>query len=101
MVGKLIKQPYEALDCSIDFGADLNLGDTITISSCTAENVITGVNSTAIVIAASPAPAVSGTKVKFRLQGGNDGDQHKITVRVENQTGEQLEADLALFVQQQ
>jgi hypothetical protein len=100
MVGILTKQPFEMIDCSIDFAADVSSG-TLTLDSCTAQNMATFADTTALVIATNPAPSVTGTVVSFRVQAGNGGENHKITVRVTQSNGDQFEADLQLSVTQQ
>jgi hypothetical protein len=100
-VGQIVKQPYEALNWTHDFSPDCQPGVTLTLISVTATNLLTAANSTSAVIAANPAPAVSGQEVLFQIQDGADGDQHKIDIRVATSAGESLEADLLLFVHQQ
>jgi hypothetical protein len=100
-VATIVKQPYEALNWAHDFSPDCQSGVTLTLVSVTATNLLTGANSTSAVIAANPAPAVSGQEVLFQVQDGADGDQHKIDIRVSTSAGELLEADLLLFVKQQ
>jgi hypothetical protein len=100
-VATITKQPYEALNWAHDFSPDCQSGVTLTLVSVTATNLLTGANSTSAVIAANPAPAVSGQEVLFQVQDGADGDQHKIDIRVSTSAGELLEADLLMFVKQQ
>ena len=97
-VGQLKKQPYEELNCAMDFSGSLATGDTITLDAFLATNSKTGAVSTSVVIAAVPPPAVDHQTVTFRVFGGADGDRHKITARVSVSTGEKLEADMDLFV---
>jgi len=100
-VGQLKKQPFEELNCAIDFSGSLAAGDTITLDAFLATNSKTGAVSTSVIIASEPAPAVDHQTVTFRVIGGADGDRHKITARVTTSTGEKLEADLDLFVKEQ
>jgi hypothetical protein len=100
-VGQIVKQPYEALNWAHDFSPDCQPGVTLSLVSVTATNLLTEANSTSAVIAANPAPTVSGQEVLFQIQDGADGDQHKIDIRVATSAAELLEADLLLFVQRQ
>ncbi len=100
-VGQLKKQPFEELNCAIDFSNSLAADDTITLDEFLATNSKTGAVSTSEVIAATPAPVVDDQTIAFRVIGGVDGDRHKITARVSVSTGEKLEADLDLFVKEQ
>ncbi|MFA5056654.1 MAG: hypothetical protein WC485_00950 [Opitutaceae bacterium] len=94
----LRKQPSEELNYAIDFSADVADGVTLTLISCTAANLTTGKDSSATVLATSPAPAVVEQTVTFRMKGGLDREHHKITVKVSTSAGEKLEADLDMFI---
>ena len=100
-VGELKKQPFEELNCAIDFSSSLVADDTITLDAFLATNSKTGAVSTSVVVAPVPAPSVDHQKVIFRVFGGADGDRHKLTARVSVSTGEKLEADLDLLVKEQ
>src|SRR5690242_1211185 len=80
--GTVVKTPDESIDVSVDFAARAS---SITLISCTSYNTRTHLNSTAAIIAASPAPAVRGTKVICRVQGGRSGEAHNISIKVSNQ----------------
>jgi hypothetical protein len=97
-IGKITKQPYEELDYAITFAKRLAAEDTIQLVSCTSTNVKTKGDSSARLIAATPAPVVSGQQVNFRLIDGTDGERHKLTVRVEASTGEKLEDDVDVHI---
>ncbi len=62
-VGQLKKQPFEELNCAIDFSNSLAADDTITLDEFLATNSKTGAVSTSEVIAATPAPAVDDQTV--------------------------------------
>lgn len=101
IVGRIRKQPFEALACAVDFQRVLATGVSIaSINSVSAVNSATGADSTATVIAASPAPAISGTEVRFHVYGGVTDDRHIITVRIVASNGEQFEAELKLIVEE-
>ena len=95
-VGTITKQPSEELNSSVDFVDIMPAGDTLTLISVTATKG--GASSTASVIATSPAPAVSGTKVTFRVIDGADCERHKITVKISDSSGEKYEADVDLMI---
>ena len=95
-VGTVTKQPSEELNSSVDFVDIMPGGDTLTLVSVTA--VKGSASSTASVLATTPAPAVAGTKVTFRVVDGTDGERHKITVKVSSSSGEKYEADVDLLI---
>jgi len=100
-INKLTKQPFEELDCAVDFAAALAPGSTIgSIFSVSALNVETGADSSAAVIATSPAPLIIGTKVQFRAKDGADGERHKISVRIVASNGEKIEAEIYIMVKE-
>ena len=94
----IVKQPWEEYDCSVDLGADLAVGETLVLDAVTAINVATSADSTAAVIATSPAPQISGTKVLWRTKDGADTEQHKITGRAHSSLGQKLEFDVLLYI---
>lgn len=95
------KTPYEAFLCSMDFAAQTGM-DSITVVSVTAVNMSNGTNSTGAVIATSPAPVVSGSKVIYMAQGGNVGEQHRVSIKVQDTTsGTQYEGFQILQIRTQ
>jgi hypothetical protein len=97
----IYKSPYEQFGVSLDFSADIGAGNTITsISAVTAVNNLTQANSTAEVIAAAPAPAISssGTAVAFEVTGGVVGESHLISVQIVTSVGEKYQGDVTLRV---
>ncbi len=98
MLGWIVKQPSEELDCSIEFAADLAVGETLVLDGVTAINIATGADSTSLVIATSPAPQISGTKLLWRTKDGLDTQQHKITAKVHTSAGQKFEVDIGLNV---
>jgi len=101
VVGRIRKQPFEVLDCAVDFQNRLATGASLaSITSVTARDTATELDSTAAVLAASPVPFISGTQVQFRVQDGVDGGRHMITVRVVTSNGEQFEADMRLIIEE-
>jgi len=100
-LGKLEKQPFEELDCAVDFKNTLAPGTSIeSIYSVTAVNAETGTSTGAAVISASPAPSISGTRVQFRAKDGVDRERHKISIRIVASNGEKIEADILLVVKE-
>ena len=97
----IYKFPYEQFAVSLDFSADIGPGNTVTsINAVTAINNLTQANSTAEVIAASPAPSISssGTAVAFEVTGGVVGETHLISVQIVSSIGEKHQADVTLRV---
>jgi hypothetical protein len=93
------KAPYEQFAVSLDFAADIGTGSTIaSITAVTATSNLTGLDSTAEVIAASPAPQVSGTAVIFEVTGGVVGETHTISVQITSSIGEKYQGDVTLRI---
>lgn len=92
------KTPYEAFNCSIDFTQVIG-ADGLTINAVVSTDLNSGADTTATVIAASPAPAIQGDTVIFRVQGGANGQSHLVGVRVtDNVTGEQFEGQITVKI---
>jgi len=97
----IYKCPFEQFAVSIDFSADVGVGSTVaSISAVTAASNLTGLDSTAEVIASSPAPAISssGTAVIFEVTGGVVGETHTVSVQVVTSLGEKYQGDITLRV---
>jgi hypothetical protein len=78
----ITKAPYDQFDVSVDFANRKTPGgEALQIDSVTAVDR-QGVDTSAAVIMASPAPAVSGTRVVFWVTGGTLGMDYLITVKV-------------------
>jgi len=95
----IYKSPYEQFAVSIDFAADIGAGNSITnVAAVTATNNLTGTDSSAEVIAAAPAPQVSGTAVGFEVTGGVAGETHTILVQIVSSIGEKYQGDMTLRI---
>ena len=97
----IYKCPFEQFAVSLDFTADVGTGNTIAnISSVTAISNLTGLDSAAEVIAATPAPTISssGTAVVFEVTGGVVGETHTISVQIVSSIGEKYQGDLTLRI---
>ena len=97
----IYKYPFEQFAVSLDFTADLGAGNTIaSVSAVSAVSNLTGQGSTAEVIAATPAPAISssGTAVVFEVSGGVVGETHTISVQVVSSIGEKYQGDVTLRI---
>jgi hypothetical protein len=95
----IYKDPYEQFGVALDFSADMGQGNGIaSITAVKAVNNLTGANSTAEVIASSPAPSISGTSVSLTVTGGVAGEIHTISVQIISSIGEQYQGDLTLRV---
>jgi len=95
------KCPFEQFEVSLDFSADIGAGNTLSsISAVTAVNDLTQTDSTAEVVAATPAPTISasGTAVVFEVTGGVVGETHLISVQIVSSVGEKYQGDLTLRV---
>jgi hypothetical protein len=95
------KSPFEQFGISLDFTADVGTGNTVaSISAVTAVNNLTQVDSTAEVIAATPAPVISttGTAVVFEVTGGVVGETHTISVQIVSSIAEKYQGDITLRV---
>jgi hypothetical protein len=93
------KYPFEQYAISLDFSADLGAGNSIAgISSIAAVNDITRLDSTSQIVAASPAPAISGTGVTLTVMGGQPGERHTLSVRVVSSIGEDYEGKATLRI---
>jgi len=101
MLPPITKQPWEEFDCSIDLAPDLAAGETLVLDTFTAVNLANGADSTALVIAALPAPQISGTKLVFRVIDGTAGQEHKLTGKVHTSAGQKFKVDLVLFIVEQ
>ena len=93
------KTPFEQFAVSLDFAADIGVGSSIaSITSVTATSNLTRLDSTASVIATSPAPAISGTGVVFTVIGGVTGERHTIAVQIVSSNGEKYQGDITLEI---
>jgi hypothetical protein len=97
----IYKTPFEQYTVSIDFSADVGAGNTVaSIAAVTAVSNLTGLDSTAEVIASLPAPGISssGTAVIFGVTGGVVGETHTISVQIVSSLGEKYQGDITLRV---
>lgn len=100
IIGSLTKQSFEAFDASIDFVNLIKGVETISLTGggVTSIKDSTGADSTSTIIALSPAAAISGTKVTFRVNAGVDTDSHTITAKVVASGGEKYAANIRLLI---
>lgn len=95
----IYKSPYEQFAVSIDFAADIGSGNSIaSINSVTATNNLSRTDSTAEVIAAAPAPQISGTAVAFEVTGGVVGEMHTLSVQIVSSIGEKYQGEITLRI---
>jgi hypothetical protein len=93
------KAPFEQFAVSLDFSADIGAGNSIaSITSVTARNNLSKLDSTAEVIASSPAPSISGTAVNFTVTGGVAGETHTIAVEIVSSIGEKYQGEVTLRI---
>ena len=97
LVPPLTKTPYEAYNCSVDFGTHMVAGDALSIVSVTA--TLAGQDRTSAVISTTPAPWIVGTSVFWQTVGGVLGAKYVVSVKVVgNPSGQQQEADVNLVI---
>jgi len=97
----IYKTPFEQFAVSVDFTAELGPGNTISsIAAVTALSNLTGLNSTAEVVAATPVPSIStsGTAVSFEVCGGVIGETHTVSVQIVSSIAEKHQRDAALRI---
>ena len=95
----IYKAPFEQFAVSLDFAADVGPGNGVaSITAVTARSNLTGLVSTAEVIASSPPPQISGTAVVFEVTGGAGGETHTILVQIVSAIGEKYQGDITLRV---
>ncbi len=95
----IYKSPYEQFAVSVDFSADIGTGNSIaSITAVTATSNLSGLDSTAEVIAASPAPAIVGTAVSLTVLSGVVGERHTISVQIVSSIGEKYQGDIILEI---
>jgi len=90
----LTKQPSESRIYAVNFSANLTTGETIVASPVP---VVTPTPSGLTIT--SVAPDSTGKKVQFRIAGGTDGVQYKLTVTATTSLGNALEEDVDLVVE--
>jgi len=96
------KQPQEKFFIDVSFARVLNSGESInqSLSEVTAANYATGENSTTAIIEADSFSVVDAVAY-CRIQGGADGETHKITFKVTTDQGNVFEKDILLDVKDQ
>ena len=93
------KSPFEQFAVSLDFSADIGAGNCVaSITGVTATSNLTGLDSTARVIATSPAPQISGTAVVFEVMGGVVGETHTLSIQIVSSIGEKYQGDVTLRI---
>lgn len=93
------KEPFEEWFLSFDFSRKMKAGATIVTVGSTASAilVLTGGDSTFDVLGGAQ---FINQKVAFKVKGGNDGDQHKITFRITDTEEEKHEGGLILEIRE-
>jgi hypothetical protein len=93
------KAPFEQFAVSLDFAADIGAGNSIaSIIAVTAVSNLSGLDSTAEVVASDPPPQISGTAVSFEVTGGVAGQTHTISVQIVSNVGEKYQGDITLRI---
>ena len=93
----LVKQSYEERIFQFDFSGKMADGSTLSsVVSCVSANqgFVTGSGDVTVA-----APSVSGVYLQAIFSGGTSGELYKITAKAIDSTGQKLEADGFLRVQ--
>ncbi len=95
-VGILAKSPYERLTRTVDFGPELDTGETITLDSVTAIVWPSGVDATDTIIGSIVPPFVISMTAKVQLQiiDGDPGAVYMIFIDVHSSLQEKYKATL-------
>jgi len=95
----IYKTPFDRFAVSFDFAAEVKADNSVaSIASITATSDLTKLDTTAEVIASSPAPGISGTVVTFWVQGGVAGETHSIAVQIVSSIEEKYQGDITLRI---
>jgi len=97
MSNVLNKQPAEVFVVTMHFASRLTVGETITSKTVTASIIATGADATTAVIKSS---TIVGTDIDVGVQGGTDGVNYKITIRVGTSGVNVLEEDIIMLVRE-
>ena len=84
------KLPAEVFDIYKDFSAPLGSDTIQSIVAVTSINERTGLDSTADIVATSPPPSISGSKVFYWVKGGAVSEQHKVTITIATAGGREF-----------
>jgi hypothetical protein len=99
-IGTFRKFASELMSKAIDFSDRLASAETLTLISCATINVASDEDSTAEMIATTPAgPADSGKRITFWLQAGAAGSRHELVVKVSTSLGQKLEDRAIILVE--
>ena len=91
------KQPSEVFVITMHYASRLTVGETITSKTVTAVVLATGVDATSTVIKSS---TIVGTDIDVGVQGGTDGVNYKITIKVGTSGANILEEDIIMLVRE-
>lgn len=94
------KQPAEMYPIGIDFTGKLPSGATLASATVSALSMSDGSNQTGTVLQSSTATIV-GTQALIRVLGGTHGIQYQITFRATLSTGDVLEEEVYMYVEEQ
>lgn len=94
----ITKTPIESFNCGVSFPR--LTADGLTLISVTSVNIATGLDSTSVIVDASPAPVVFGSLVVVRVNGGSSKERHLVNVLVSDTvTGEVFEGQFTIAVE--
>lgn len=100
MPGTFFKEPYEQFTVGMDFALALPSGATIASGTCSAQDIADGTDQTTTILVSSTATIVT-TIAKVTLKAGTAGHLYNLRFRVTLNTGELLEEDATLSVQEE
>jgi hypothetical protein len=99
MPGIYFKEPFEQFTVGMDFTLALPPSASVSSGSITVQDMADGTDQTATI--APGAVNIVGATAQVRIQGGTKGHLYNLRWRVTLNTGELLEEDATLSVQQE
>lgn len=91
-----IKQPREETTLGIDFSDAREIQSGETLTSATMDVTQAGLPYDDILV----SHTIAGSRVLFRVRGGENGKDYKMTILVTTNTGHVREADVVMQVQE-
>ena len=78
IVGAVPKEPSEQFTISVDFSAELAVGETVISAVVTSRNAATGADSSSTILNGSAT--ITTPKVLQSVRAGADGERHIVTI---------------------
>lgn len=89
-----VKQPAEETTRAVDFSGAAEIQGGETITSATVTVTLNGTSVPAMLVSS----VIDGNLVKFRVKGGNDRQDYKVTVQATTSAAHIREADIVMNV---